>query len=133
MTTDAIVLDASAYIQSLTQPLGAGAVIRTRLEHSTRWIVPGFFDLECLAVCQRFPQGRQREEVTDRVVVALAVSLLERVDVHPFLPRIRQLIPNVTSFDAAYVVTAEAYRAPLLTCDQRLSRAFGPRCEFEVF
>jgi predicted nucleic acid-binding protein len=59
-------------------------------------------------------------------------SLLDRVETWEFVPRIVQLLPNLTTFDAAYVVTAEAYGVPLLTSDQRLSRAPGPRCEFLV-
>ena len=48
----------------------------------------------------------------------------------PFVPRIWELHPNVTSYDPAYVALAEALGAPLATLDRKLCRASGPRCEF---
>ena len=38
-----------------------------------------------------------------------------------------------TRYDAAYVALAEALEATLLTGDQRLARASGPRCAIEIF
>ena len=48
----------------------------------------------------------------------------------PFVPRIWELHPNVTSYDPAYVALAEALGAPLATLDRKLCRAPGTRCEF---
>jgi len=48
----------------------------------------------------------------------------------PFVTRIWELHPNVTSCDSAYVALAEALGAPLATLDRKLCRAPGPRCEF---
>lgn len=129
---EAIVLDASAYIDALTDPTPQGDAIRTVLESTSRWIVPEFFDLECIAACRRLPPGPGRDLRTALVMSALQVSLLDRVETWEFVPRIVQLLSNVTTFDASYVVTAEAYGVPLLTSDQRLRRASGPRCEFLV-
>lgn len=129
---EAIVLDASAFIDSLANDGPRGDELRSVLETTSRWIVPEFFDLECIAACRRLPSGIGRDLLLARVVAALGVSLLVRVETWEFVPRIVQLLPNVTTFDAAYVVTAEAYGVPLLTSDQRLSRAPGPRCEFLV-
>jgi predicted nucleic acid-binding protein len=67
------------------------------------------------------------------VARGLQNSLIDRVETYEFLPRIIQLLANVTAFDAAYVVTAEAYEVPLITSDRRLSRSLGPRCNFMVF
>jgi predicted nucleic acid-binding protein len=62
------------------------------------------------------------------------VDLLDVVDDFyphgPFVPRIWELHPNVTSYDSAYVALAEALGAPLATLDWKLCRATGPRCEF---
>ncbi len=129
---EAIVLDASAFIDALTDEGPRGDVLRSVLESTSRWIVPEFFDLECIAACQRIPVGPGRDARLAKVVTALGVSLLDRVETWQFVPRIVQLLPNLTTFDAAYVVTAEAYGVPLMTSDQRLSRAPGPRCEFLV-
>jgi predicted nucleic acid-binding protein len=129
---EAIVLDASAFIDAITDVGPRGDELRSVLESTSRWIVPELFDLECIAACRRLPSGTGRDVRQAKVVAALGVSLLDRVETWEFLPRIVQLLPNVTTFDAAYVVTAEAYGVPLLTSDQRLSRATGPRCEFLV-
>lgn len=46
--------------------------------------------------------------------------------------RIWELRLSVTSYDAAYVALAELLDAPLVTLDQRLARANGPRCAILV-
>ena len=129
---EAIVLDASAFIDSLTDVGSRGDELRSVLESTSRWIVPEFFDLECVAACRRLPVGPDREALLAAVVAALGVSLLDRVETWEFVPRIVQLLPNLTTFDAAYVVAAEAYGVPLLTSDCGLSATPGPRCEFLV-
>lgn len=48
----------------------------------------------------------------------------------PFAERIWQLRHNVTSYDAWYVAVAEALKLPLVTLDERLSKAKGPTCDF---
>jgi predicted nucleic acid-binding protein len=48
------------------------------------------------------------------------------------LPRIWELRTNVTAYDAAYLALAELLRAPLLTCDARLTRAPGHRADVET-
>ena len=44
--------------------------------------------------------------------------------------RIWELRGQVTAYDAAYVAVAELLDVPLLTLDDRLRRAKGPRCSF---
>jgi len=44
--------------------------------------------------------------------------------------RIWSLRANVSAYDAWYVALAELLDAPLVTLDQRLVRASGPRCAF---
>ena len=54
------------------------------------------------------------------------------LDLFPFAPfadRVWALRGNLTSYDAWYVAIAEALDCPLVTLDQRLGRASGPRCE----
>ena len=56
--------------------------------------------------------------------VAEYLSLpLTRHDHAPLLGRILDLRDNFTAYDAAYVVLAEQFEAPLLTADERLARA----------
>jgi predicted nucleic acid-binding protein len=46
--------------------------------------------------------------------------------------RAYELRANVSAYDSAYVALAEALDCPLVTVDERLARASGPRCEFQV-
>ena len=50
----------------------------------------------------------------------------------PLLDRVWDLRDNLTPYDACYVALAEALDCPLLTADQRLSRAPGIGCEVEL-
>lgn len=50
----------------------------------------------------------------------------------PFADRVWALRSNLTSYDAWYVALAEELDCPLMTLDQRLSRASGPKCEIAV-
>ena len=131
--SEEIALDASAYLNALFDTSARGEEIRGRLGQATRWLVPEFFDLECLNYCRKSEPGPNREAKIDLVARGLQNSLIDRVETYEFLPRIIQLLPNVTAFDAAYVVTAEAYEVPLITSDHRLSLTPGPRCDFVVF
>ncbi len=46
--------------------------------------------------------------------------------------RIWELRQNVTAYDAAYLVLAEALRAPLVTCDRALASSHGHRATVEL-
>ncbi len=53
------------------------------------------------------------------------------IDLYPFAPfaeRVWALRFNLTCYDAWYVALAEMLACPLVTLDERLSRAPGPRC-----
>jgi predicted nucleic acid-binding protein len=51
-----------------------------------------------------------------------------RYPFEPFLERVWELRDNVTVYDAWYVSLAEALEVALVTSDERLRRADGPRC-----
>lgn len=66
---------------------------------------------------------------------ALAHEALQtlRVELYPYSPvagRVWQLRANLTAYDAWYVALAESLDAVLVTLDERLIRAAGPRCAF---
>ena len=56
----------------------------------------------------------------------------ERLASTPLISRINELSSTVTPYDAAYLAIAEALTLPLLTRNARLTRASGPRCQFEL-
>ena len=47
--------------------------------------------------------------------------------------RVWDMRENLTAYDAAYVVLAEALNAPLVTTDARLARTPGIRAAVEVY
>jgi predicted nucleic acid-binding protein len=62
----------------------------------------------------------------------LAGMRLERTLHVPLIPRIWELRDNLSTYDAAYVVLAEALDTVLLTGDGRLARAPGIQCDVEL-
>lgn len=82
-------------------------------------------------------RGIARIDLDTRAAGATALRHLSampifRVAAGPFLQRMWELRANVSPYDAGYVALAELLGAPLVTCDARLTRATGPRCEFEL-
>jgi predicted nucleic acid-binding protein len=57
---------------------------------------------------------------------------ITRYDHEPFLSRIWELRHNLSAYDAAYLSIAEAFDAPLLTCDARIAHAHGHRAHVEL-
>lgn len=52
--------------------------------------------------------------------------------VQGLLGRIWELRENLSAHDATYVALAEAWNTELVTADERLARAPGPRCTVTV-
>ncbi len=68
-------------------------------------------------------------EITARTAARRAADLRARhYPFEPFLDRAWELRDNLTVHDAWYVALAETLGAPLVTGDERLRRADGPRC-----
>jgi predicted nucleic acid-binding protein len=57
---------------------------------------------------------------------------LDRYPTLRLMSRACQLHANVTAYGSAYVALAEALECELLTGDQRLADAPGPRCTIRV-
>lgn len=77
-----------------------------------------------------------RGEITADVASMAHADLLDlRVELFPYAPfasRVWELRDNVTSYDAWYVALAESLGSSLVTLDQKLAQATGPRCDFET-
>jgi predicted nucleic acid-binding protein len=126
-----IVVDASVVAPALADDDVDGDRARERLR-GERLVAPELLDLEVVAVVRKALFAGVLDERRAAMALADLANLdLERVGHRPLLPRIWELHPNVTPYDAAYVALAETIEVTLVTADHRLSKASGPRCEIE--
>ena len=128
-----LVIDASILVDAL-RPMAQGSpAIRGRLKEADSWFAPHTIDVECMGAWRAL---RMRGEIDDRTLRraldGLATWPIERLASTPLITRIHELSPTITPYDGAYVAIAEALNLPLLTRDARLTRASGPRCQFEL-
>jgi predicted nucleic acid-binding protein len=127
-----LVVDATVLVTALADDGADGDRARARLrgEHLA---MPELADLEVTSVLRR----QLRAGTIDARRAGLALDDLaalpaQRAPHRPLLARCWELRDNLTVYDAAYVALAEALQAALLTGDQRLAQAPGPRCRIEV-
>lgn len=125
-----IVVDASAMLEFLLQT-ALGARVEARVfGDSDELHTPHLLDVEVTQALRRLV--RMGEVSAPRAAEAL--EDLADIDLHrhahfDVLARAWALRENVTAYDAMYVVLAEAIDAPLVTCDEPLSKAPGHRAE----
>ena len=128
-----IVVDASAMLELLLQtPLGARVEARL-FRDADELNSPHLLDVEITQGLRRLV--RMGEVSAARAAEAL--SDLACLDLHrhahlDFLARAWTLRENITAYDAMYVILAEALDAPLVTCDEPLSKAPGHRARIEL-
>ena len=124
-----IVVDASVLANFLVDDGPNGAEARSALSFAGEASVPDLIDVETAAVLRKswIAQG-----ITERrfvmAVDILAVLPFRRYPTSLFLRRAYELRSTITAYDAMYVALAESLDCELLTCDERLARASGPRC-----
>lgn len=128
-----IVVDASALLEFLLQtPLGTRVEARLFRDdgelHS-----PHLVDVEVAQGLRRLV--RTGEVSADRAAEALAD--LAELDLHrhahvDVLARVWKLREHITAYDATYVALGEALDAPLVTCDEPLSKAPGHRAQIDL-
>jgi predicted nucleic acid-binding protein len=128
-----IVIDASVLANVVGDDGSDGQRARAELRGAGDVVAPDLVDVETVAVLRkRWLAGT----VTDRRFAAAVEDLgqldLERYPVLRFMRRAYELRANVTAYDSAYVALAEELGCQLLTADQRLASALGPRCAIRV-
>jgi predicted nucleic acid-binding protein len=128
-----LVVDASAYIYATTSTEPAAKFVLRRLMHSSCH-APHLLDAEVGHVLRRLERrGDIKPETALTSLNALEHLVNER---YPAMGPLRdtawQLRAGITYYDALYAALATAMGAPLLTADNRLSRAPGLPCEVEV-
>jgi predicted nucleic acid-binding protein len=127
-----IVVDASVVATLVGDDGLDGERVRVRVA-GERLVAPEIIDLEVVSVLRRLhSKGRVEDDRAEAAIADLQALRIQRLSHRPFLERCWELRENVTVYDAAYIAVAETLDAPLLTADQRLARAPGARCLFEL-
>ncbi len=128
-------MDASAAVAVLLNFGEGAALIRERMDREDDGPhVPHLFEVEVMNVLRRYAlSGALSPERARLALVRLSTIRITRYPHTALLPRVWELRENVTAYDAAYVALAETLGAPLLTRDERLSKAPGLRAKVEVY
>lgn len=96
--------------------------------------VPHLFEIEVVSALRRYTLNSGiSEERSTELLEDLATIRITRYPHTALLSRVWELRENVTAYDAAYIALAETLEAPLVTRDERLSRAPGIRAIVEVY
>ena len=123
-----VVVDASALVAVLIDSGREGEWAESMLSDSAP-AGPELALVEASNILRRLERAGEisRLEATSghRDLLRLDVALFPFA---PFAERVWALRHNLTSYDAWYVALAEALGCPLLTLDERIGRAHGPRC-----
>jgi len=129
-----IIVDASAAVDWLLQT-PAGRRIENRIYARNESLhAPNLLDLEVTQVMRRLvQQGVLAANRADEAIRDLLDLRIHRYPHLPFLGRIWQLRHNFSTYDAAYIVLAEALRGTLITRDRRLASAAGHATKIELF
>jgi predicted nucleic acid-binding protein len=127
-----IVVDASCLYEVVVNTPRAEQV-RMRMLADPDHAAPHIVDIEVFSIIRRQELGR----ALDATRATLAIDRLhnwpgERFPHRALLLRAWELRHTVRGWDAAYVALAEALDATLVTFDERLVRATGPRCPIEL-
>jgi predicted nucleic acid-binding protein len=126
------VADASVVVTALVDGGASGEATRVALADDDL-MAPSLIDIEVLhALRGRVLGGKLSARHADRAIRDLRRMPIDRLDMLPLLDRVWDLRANLSAYDAAYVALAESFEAVLITGDERLSRASGPRCTFRV-
>jgi predicted nucleic acid-binding protein len=128
-----IVVDASILANALADDDEDGRTARHELRIAVDLTAPDLVDVETMAVLRKRWQARTiSDQRFKRAVGDLERLDFERVPTLRLVRRAYELRANVTVYDATYRALAEALDCELLTADQRLAHASGPRCAIRV-
>jgi predicted nucleic acid-binding protein len=123
-----LVVDASVLVRLLLQSGQRGAAVQGSIDEEDLH-APHLIDLEVTSALRRLrADGAISAGQSDRAVRALPHAPVLRYPHGPLVTRIWDLRANLTAYDAAYVALAEVLACPLLTSDEGLATAPGPRC-----
>jgi predicted nucleic acid-binding protein len=128
-----IVIDASVLANVVGDDGTDGQRARLEFRHAGDVAAPDLADIETVAVLRkRWIAGTVSDQRFAAAVDDLGQLDIDRYPALRFMRRAYELRANVTVYDSAYVALAEALSCELLTADQRLANASGPRCAIRV-
>jgi predicted nucleic acid-binding protein len=123
------VYDSSVYVDALVGAGPAGSAARAALRHRAVLEVPAIFAAEAVSALRALVLHGQLSPI--RAATAVEQVRTTRTNEYPFGPFARrawELKENLTIYDAWYVALAEWLGTDVVTADERLVRATGPRC-----
>jgi predicted nucleic acid-binding protein len=124
-----IVIDASVLANAVGDDGLDGERARQELRIAGDIAAPDLVDVETVAVLRKRWLAKTISETRFSAAIEDLEDLtIDRYPTLPFMRRAYELRDNVTAYDAAYVALAETLGSELLTADQRLFQAVGPRC-----
>jgi predicted nucleic acid-binding protein len=124
-----IVCDSSALVALLTDDGAAGRFATSALSGADL-CAPHLVSFESANVLRRLELAALLS--SDAAAQAHADLLDLRIELWPYeplAPRVRELRPNLTAYDASYVALAELTGSPVVTLDGALAVAPGVRCD----
>ena len=128
-----IVIDASVLANVVGDDGSDGRRARLEFRNAGDVAAPDLADVETVAVLRkRWIAGTVSDQRFAAAVEDLEQLEIDRYPALRFMRRAYELRANVTVYDAAYVALAETLACELLTADQRLATASGPRCTIRV-
>jgi len=127
------VVDASILANVIGDDGVDGRRARSEVGSAGDLAAPDLVDVETVAVLRkRWIAGTISDNRFVEAIDDLEAIELERYPALRLMRRSYELRANVTSYDATYIALAEALGCELLTGDNRLARAPGPRCVVRV-
>jgi predicted nucleic acid-binding protein len=128
-----IVVDASVLANVVGDDESDGQRARLEIRNAGDVAAPDLVDVETVAVLRkRWIAGALSDRRFASAVEDLEQLDLDRYPTLRFMRRAYELRTNVTAYDSTYVALAETLDCELLTADQRLANATGPRCAIRV-
>ena len=125
-----IVVDSSVVVAALVDDGDVGRWAESVLQRQDM-ASPHLMPFEAANILRRAAlRGDIGDDVATLAHADLVDLTIELVDYVIASGRAWELRSTVTVYDAAYVALAEMLEAPLMTLDERLARAPGPRCTF---
>jgi predicted nucleic acid-binding protein len=128
-----IVIDASVLANVVGDDGSDGQRARLEFRNAGDVAAPDLADVETVAVLRkRWIAGTVSDQRFAAAVDDLGQLDIDRYPALRFMRRAYELRANVTAYDSAYVALAETLGCELLTADQRVANASGPRCAIRV-